>query len=225
MIIHQLTLFSKNLEEQKTFFIDVLGFGLVSENENSFEIQTGLSRLKFIKSEKSKIYHFAFGIPYTIYPSALAWLKKRVKILCDEGNEVVDFPAWEAKALYFYDADKNICEFIARKELPKTMDQKFSIQQVYNIAEIGLVTHQIQPIFDKLHGATRVKMYDGSFNKFLAIGDYKGLFITIDKNKKNWFPTGEEAPIADFIAQVEILNQLYQIAYTDEKLEISKLEK
>ena len=82
-----------------------------------------------------------------------------------------------------------------------------------------------QPIFDKLHGATRVKMYDGSFNKFLAIGDYKGLFITIDKNKKNWFPTGEEAPIADFIAQVEILNQLYQIAYTDEKLEISKLEK
>ena len=224
MIIKHLTLYSKNLPQQKKFFCDVAGFKLLSETKDSFEIKTGLSVLKFVENSQFKPYHYAFGIPYSLYPSALTWLKDRVVVLKDGENEVVDFPAWEAKALYFYDADNNICEFIARKELPETKALNFDIHEVYNLAEIGLVNNNIKPIFETLHLHTNVRMYDGSLNKFLAIGDYRGLFISIDRNKKTWFPTDEEAYIADFIAQVEILNFNYNIFYSNEELEIKPLD-
>lgn len=65
-------------------------------------------------------------------------------------------------------------------------------------------------------------MYDGSFGRFLAAGNVNGLFIIIDKTKKRWFPTNEEAFFSDFKLMVEIHQQSYLIAYKSGKLKIIK---
>lgn len=220
MIIKKLTLFSKNLQQQKIFYAQVLGFKLLSETKISFEVQTGFSILKFEQNDEFQPYHIAFGIPYSLYTSALKWLEHRVKIQTDNGDKIVDFSAWNAKAIYFYDADKNICEFIARQDLPNTSANIFDINQVYNIVEIGLVTNDIEPIFETLQQATKIPKYDGNFQDFLAIGNFQGLFICINKIKKTWFPTNDEAMISDFKMNAEIEGLSYQILYQNGKLNI-----
>ncbi|MDG4945291.1 VOC family protein [Weeksellaceae bacterium KMM 9713] len=223
MIIKHLTLYAQNLTQQKNFFVDVLGFELIRESEKSFEIRAGLSILKFEYHPGFKAYHFAFGIPFSMYKAAFSWLKERVEIIKDGENEIVDFPAWDAKAIYFYDQDQNICEFIARKSIPENIDESFSLNHIFNVTEIGLVISNIKSTFDKLHQQTSIKMYDGSLDRFLAVGDNDGLFICIDPNKKDWFPTNDKAEIADFMAEVEILDKNYSIKYLNGELEISSL--
>lgn len=223
MIIKHLTLYAQNLAKQKTFFVDVLGFELICENERGFEIQAGMSILKFEYHPESKVYHFAFGIPFSLHKTAFSWLKDRVEIIKDGENQIVDFPAWEAKAIYFYDRDGNICEFIARKSIPETSVENFNLNHIFNVAEIGLVTSHIKNTFDKLHQQTKITMYDGSLDRFLAVGSDDGLFICIDPNKKDWFPTNEKAEISDFIAEVEILNNDYSVRYLNGELEISNV--
>ena len=223
MIIKHLTLYAQNLTQQKNFFVDVLGFELIRESEKSFEIQAGMSILKFEYHSESKAYHFAFGIPFSMYKAAFSWLNERVEILKDGEKQIVDFPAWDAKAIYFYDQDHNICEFIARKSIPENIGERFSLNHIFNVAEIGLVTSNIKSIYDKLHQQTSVKMYDGSLDRFLAVGDDDGLLLCIDPKKKDWFPTNDKAEIADFIAEVEILDKNYSIKYLNEELEISSL--
>lgn len=220
MIIKKLTLLSHELEKQKKFYVQNFGFKLLAESENSFEIQTGFSILRFKKSTEFKPYHIAFGIPYSLHTSASDWTEKRVNIQKDEGEKIVDFPAWNAKAIYFYDEDKNICEFIARKDLPLTSAVNFDVNQVYNIAEIGLVTNDIPSVFTKLQLSTKIQKYDGNMRNFLAVGDFKGLFICINKNDKKWFPTYDEAMISDFEIQVDIAGFPFLILYKNGELEI-----
>lgn len=218
MIIKKLTLSTQNIVKQKKFYCDLLGFKLLSESEKYFEIQTGFSSLRFEQCKDFFPNHFAFGIPFSLYKSALNWLEQRVEILQDEEDKIVDFPAWKAKAIYFYDEDKNICEFIARKDLPQTAATDFDKKQVYNIAEIGLVTQNITKIFEALQQKTGIQKYDGNFRNFLAIGNFQGLIICINKDEKNWFPTNDEAKISDFALDAEIEGMPYQILYKNGKL-------
>ena len=70
---------------------------------------TGDSLLTFRVDKKSTPYHFAFNIPSNKEKEALVWLKHRAGILSSDGEEIVDFKSWNAKAIYFYDTDKKYC--------------------------------------------------------------------------------------------------------------------
>src|SRR5680860_1374134 len=194
MKIEKLEIATADIGKQLHFYRDLLGLEIRDQEERSFEIVMGFSILKFRQDNNFTPYHIAIHIPDKQAGIALTWLKSRVSILKNDLDEIVDFSAWDAKSVYFYDEDKNIMEFIARGNFNKP----FSGKSLLGIAEIGLATNNIEEKFNFLQQNCGLEIFDGNFGKFCAIGDHQGLLITINKKLKNWFPTGDEAFSSDF---------------------------
>ena len=198
MKIKELTLFTSSLEAQIKFYSEVLELDIISNEVNSCTFEVGNSLLKFVKSENSKPYHFAFNIPSNKEIEAKNWLKKRVQLLPFEENEIINFEDWNAKSLYFYDADKNIMEFISRKNLNVNSALDFSSKSILNISEMALASTNIKETVAFLNGIKSIKKYSGDFNRFGAVGDEEGLFIIVNPTLKKWFPTDDEIYISNF---------------------------
>ena len=213
MKIKELTLYSSNLEVQKEFYENVIGFKVLKSEKDRISLQTGDSILTFANRSNSTPYHFAFNIPANKDQEALEWLKSRVEILRDGENELQDFDFWNARAMYFYDPDHNIVEFIARKNLANYSNELFDANSVLEISEIGWPTDSIERDFKKVNKLSGVDVYDGSFDRFCAVGDEHGLFIMIDKNKKNWFPTNDKAYSSQFEITFYENGEEYQLGF------------
>ena len=125
MQIKELKIYSPNIKKQAVFYTTFLGLTLVEEHSDHIFIQVGTSILKIQYSAESTPYHFAINIPANKDIEALEWLKNKVAILKDGANEIQDFDFWNAKAMYFYDEDKNIVELIARKNLQNYSEDFF----------------------------------------------------------------------------------------------------
>jgi catechol-2,3-dioxygenase len=193
MKIKELKLFSNHLTEQKEFYVSLFGLELVNDSATSFTVKVGESLLSFIKSDENPYYHFAINIPSNQILESAQWLKGKVDILPYEGEEVVNFPAWNAISIYFYDADKNIVEFIARRNLNMDSYHSFSSNSLLHISEIGLPTNDVPELFNKLNKYYALEKYDCNFRRFCAVGDEYGLFIVVNYNLKKWLPLQDEA--------------------------------
>lgn len=213
MKIGELILDTGNLTEQISFYQDTLNFKLIKRTESYASFQIGESILTFISKDKALPYHFAFNIPSNNEKEALQWLKNRVEIIPYKNNEIIDFVNWEAKAIYFYDRDHNIVEFIARRVVNNENLSEFNSKSVLNISEIGIGTYNIKQIYQELNNMKPISIFDGSFEKFCALGNNEGLFIVVDLLKKDWFPAGDKIHISDFT-----VNGDYSFEYRDGKL-------
>lgn len=214
MKISEVILYSNNIQNQKHFYHDVLRFELILDTPDGISFKVGGSRLTFVYKGHFNSSHFAFNIPSNQIQGALEWLKGRVEILPFENKPIVDFKSWNAESIYFYDADYNILEFIARKNMNTITHGDFSSSEVLSISEMGMATTNIESIYKTINGIREIPIFDGDFSRFCALGNDEGLFILVDKNKKTWFPTGEEAYISDFIIKGD-----YNFAYTNGKIE------
>jgi len=198
MKIKELILFTNNLDQQIDFYSTILELPIVNSTPESTSIKIGESILTFQYKRNAVPYHFAFNIPSNKEKQALYWLKERVDFLTFDEKEIIDFSNWNAKAIYFYDFDKNIVEFISRKNLNINSDLKFSFKSILNISEMGLVTNEIKNTFNKLNKIENIQVYSGDFERFCALGDDEGLFILINNNLKKWFPSGDLIQQSDF---------------------------
>jgi len=198
MKIKELILFTNNLDQQIDFYSTILELPIVNSTPESTSIKIGESILTFQYKRNAVPYHFAFNIPSNNEKQALYWLKERVDVLTFDEKEIIDFSNWNAKAIYFYDFDKNIVEFISRKNLNINSDLKFSFKSILNISEMGLVTNEIKNTFNKLNKIENIQVYSGDFERFCALGDDEGLFILINNNLKKWFPSGDLIQQSDF---------------------------
>jgi len=199
MHIHRLQLYSKNLQAQREFYADRLRFPVKQESEKTLDVQIGKAELRFVYQAKAQAYHLAFHITGKKEEAALAWLKNRMEVLRFNEREIVDFSSWNAKSIYFYDADKNVLEFISRAHLFRSEAPGFSSKNICGIAEIGLAAQKIKPIYESLHQKTGLSKYSGDFEKFCPTGDDRGLLILIDnRKKKTWFPTDIKACSSPF---------------------------
>ncbi|BDD05791.1 VOC family protein [Aureibacter tunicatorum] len=198
MIIKELIINTAHLVEQKKFYSETMGLKLIDSDENSFVVEIGNSQLKFVSNESFTPYHFAINIPCNMVYEALAWLKEKVVILKDGENEVQEFVNWNAESIYFYDGDRNIVELIARKNLDNESNGDFGLEHWLEVSEIGMPVDNIAEILNRLRSKVGTDVYDGSVERFCAIGDEKGLIICIDKNKKKeWYPT-KDFPYSSF---------------------------
>lgn len=211
MNIKELKIFTQNVSKQADFYSKVLGFIVKNKSENAVSFKAGSSILTFIEKQGAKPYHFAFNIPSNQEHEALSWVKSRVEILKDNTNEIIDFASWNAKAIYFYDTDKNIVEFIARKNLDNASNQPFDQNSIIEISEIGVPTKNIKEIYNTVNAGLGLEVYDGNFDVFCAIGNENGLFICVNKNKKTWYPIGDTVFLNDFEAIVEVGDTLYKV--------------
>lgn len=220
MNFQALTLYTSRMAQQCRFYSEVLGLEVMKVSDDSYRFRLGNTFVRLQSSSSAVPYHFAINIPSNQAQLALEWLKDRLEIISFEGHEIQDFKNWNAEAIYFYDEDKNIVEFIARHNLSNPSDQAFGSQSLLEVSEIGIPTDNIESKFKLLQEHLGVEIYSGSFERFCAIGDERGLFICIDKNKKDWFPNNDKAHSAQFEALVSDGQNSFSIIYKDDKLEI-----
>ncbi|WP_224483532.1 VOC family protein [Robertkochia aurantiaca] len=214
MRIRELTLFTSVPEQQFRFYADVLGFP-VSRTEEGLEIIAGDTILRFCYRKNASPTHFAFNIPPYAEHKALEWLRDRVELIPFEDEPIIDFSNWNARALYFYDGQKNIVEFISRRDLSHPgVNDAFSAKDILNVSEIGVAVSDIKDFYDNLQKLKPVGMYDGNFDSFCAVGDPNGLFIIVDREKKTWFPADDPVEQSDFIISGD-----YNFAFKDGKIE------
>lgn len=219
MKIKYLKIQTSNLEAQLEFYEKALGLPILEKNEKRFLVKTGYSILEFHQTEKSKPYHIAFHIGANQEMEAVKWLQNRVSILQNEEKNIVNFPAWNAKSIYFYDEDQNVIEFISRKNL-HPLNEGFSEKSLLGIAEIGLSTDTVEEFFRFLNVNFKLEIYFGKPDVFCAIGDENGLLITVDKDEKTWFPTDDKAFPADFDLKFERNGKLFELNYEHGKLSV-----
>ncbi|RAJ09005.1 VOC family protein [Arenibacter echinorum] len=223
MKIQELTLYTSNIERQAEFYSQVLGLEIVKKSPKNVSFNIGNTLLHFELNNSATPYHFAINIPANKEVEAFQWLKCRLTILKDDQDEIIDFRAWNAKAIYFYDPDKNILELIARKNLKNESEQNFGPEQFLEISEIGVPTRNIESEFSILKDAMRIEIYDGGFGNFCAIGDENGLFICIDREHKKWYPTNDRAFASDFELVLQENGKQYHVEFKNESLKVTSL--
>ena len=199
MKIKELIIFTKNLDQQIDFYTTILEIPVVNSTPVSTSLKIGDSVLTLKYNKNAAPNHFAINIPSNKEKEALYWLKERVDIMSFDNREIINFSSWNAKAIYFYDLDKNIVELIARKNLNVNSDVKFSSKSMLNISEVGVMTNQIHETYKKLNSLEAIEVYSGDFERFCAVGDEDGLFIMVNSKLKKWFPTGDLIKQSDFI--------------------------
>lgn len=219
MKIERLEIFTINLRQQLEFYEDVLCLEISFRTQDYFEVEVGYSILKFTQSQNATPYHIAFHIPVKHEECALNWIKSKVPVLKNSNEEIINFGNWNARSVYFYDLDKNILEFISRRNLCLPSNSIFSEKNILGIAEIGLATTNIELIYRQFQEISEIKIYDGNFDKFCALGDDQGLIITINKDLKTWFPTGDKAYASNFIINFIQDFKKYEFKYSDGKLQ------
>lgn len=219
MQIRELEIFTPNLAQQRAFYARTLGLDIVRETSNSVSFQIGHSTLKLTFRKTFSPYHYAINIPANQEEEALAWLKTRVDIIKNEDLEIQYFEFWNAYAVYFYDADGNIGELIARKTLNNTSELAFSKNSLLEICEIGVPTFDIKHDYTVLNDKTGIPIYSGNLERFCAIGDANGLFIMVNKElKKEWFPTQDTPFSSDFRLKFTEQGKDFNFVYENEKL-------
>ena len=223
MKIKKLTIYTSAVKSQLKFYRDELHFEVKEYSEKSFELVTGYSILRFEYSEHATPYHVAFHIPDRQEEEALQWVENEIGALRNNDEKIIDFSNWQAKSVYFYDHDKNIMEFISRRDFSKPESAIFDPSNIVGIAEIGLSTDDVKKKFEKINQECGLNKFDGDFERFCAIGEPSGLIITINKDIKNWFPTNDEAFMSHFKLEFEHDGNNFKLTFSNNDLEISKI--
>ncbi|WP_029034671.1 VOC family protein [Salinimicrobium terrae] len=218
MKIEFLKLYTPNLQGQLRFYSEVLALGVEKTSEENFRVKMGFSTLEFEEDRNATPYHIAFHIPALQEEKALQWLKERVEILPGDDKEIIDFPAWRARSIYFYDEDKNILEFISRKHIYEADSEKFSSESILGISEIGLATSNVEESFDFLNSHFGLTKFTGDYEHFCATGDDEGLFIIINKEQKDWIPVGDKAYPSPFEIKISVQNAIFGTSFKHERL-------
>lgn len=216
MQIQELRLQTNVLRLQKFFYTDVLAMPLLEESDAHFGVKAAATNL-FFESGASAYYHFAFNIPYFMMSSALEWVKSNVVILTDNGVELIDFPNWNAKAIYFEDPAGNILEFIGRADISvQETAYAFEPKDIINISEVGLSSNDVLALRKKMEQHLHIPHYSGNSSKFCAIGNPEGLFILVNQKEKLWYPTNKAAKAFPLKVHVQVGTTRFSIDYNVE---------
>ncbi|MRG86049.1 VOC family protein [Salinibacillus xinjiangensis] len=221
MDIKSVVLHTAELLEMKRFYMNVLGFELVNEEEDRFRIAIGSSELEFTAkaANGNPTYHFAFNIPSNRFDEAKSWAKDRVSLNEEDGEDEAHFDFLSARALYFYDPAGNIVEFISRQKVSGKSAASFSISSILNIAEVSLVIDDVDGAGERLNkiGLTErnEEPIDSESLNFIGEG---GAYILLTQPGRRWIFSDKQAVIQPL--QITLANNHQMIINWDNKLEV-----
>lgn len=192
MKLEHIQIQTNDLKSTLAFYQDVLGLPIIEKTSQFISIQAGSSVLKFIENpESNSIYHFAFNIPENKLDEAINWCENKVDLLVIEDKRIIaNFETWNANAVYFYDNNGNLLEFIARHDLDNLHIKEFGPKSILSISEIGIVDENPLELGEELIEKHGLEFFSKNYNSeaFAAIGDDEGLLIIV-KPYRNWYPT------------------------------------
>lgn len=207
MEIQEIELLTDNIEETAFFYGETLGLQIINKEQDAISFQSGKSILTFIKSNNLEPkYHFAFNIPHNKLDEAIVWAKSKFNLIDNETSGIVaNFESWNAKAIYFYDNNQNILEFIARFDLENATEEPFAISSIQSISEIGLVTDKPLQLAEQLIVDNNLCFFTKGTKSenFATLGNDYGLFVIVETNR-NWFPTQQKAE--KFFTRIKIVS-------------------
>ena len=208
MKLEQIQIQTNNIQGTTAFYQDILGFSIIEKNSKWVTIQAGNSILKFIENSTfDSIYHFAFNIPENKLEEAIKWCAEKVDLIRIQDKRIIaNFETWNANAVYFYDNNGNLLEFIARHDLDNFQIKEFSSKSILNISEIGIVDENPMELGEQLIESYDLMFFEKNFNSetFAAIGDDEGLLIIVKPNR-NWYPT--QTPSKSNKTEIKIENK------------------
>lgn len=225
-IFRRIRLYSTVIAKQRQFYVDKLGFKLVSEDRRGFVIDAGASEIEFIEAKQAQpfLYHFAFNIPENRIQEALDWAQKRTPVVINKssGSAIYDFSHWNAHAFYFLDPEGNIGEFIARHTMKNASSKPFGIGQVECVSELGVVTQDVaktsQSLIDHLGLACYPDKNTRPGSEFQAIGSDQGLFIVVKKDRA-WLGSARTASV--FASEAVLARKTAALSLSDTLCSIS----
>ncbi|UPZ14175.1 VOC family protein [Flavobacterium humidisoli] len=192
MKLEHIQIQSNNIQQTALFYQDILELPIIEKKTNSITIKAGNSFLEFVENAVFKsIYHFAFNIPENKLDEGIQWCRNKVDlIVIEDQNVITNFENWNANAVYFYDNNGNLLEFIARNDLENSQTEAFSSKSILNISEIGIVNENPLELGKQLVAKHGLEFFSKNTNSelFAAIGDDEGLLIMVKPNR-NWYPT------------------------------------
>jgi catechol 2,3-dioxygenase-like lactoylglutathione lyase family enzyme len=201
--IKELELRVEDLNANRVFWNETMGFPLVDQTSGSFTVQIGESRLKFIPKNTTNppIYHFSISIPQNQVEKALDWLKndgnkypdgptQPITIIKDElsGAEIISKPLYNANSVFFADAAGNVIELIARNNIDNAVEGNFSMQQFLKISEVSVVTKQVRQCEEMLDEEFGAKAFPRTTSGYKPVGGAEGVFLLVIPGRP-WIPT------------------------------------
>lgn len=218
MEIRELIIFSHKINEQDDFYRNVLEFRCSRVTNSILEIHTGDTKLILEKSTKKFFYHFAFLIPTGTLNAAIDYLEKNsIQLLLLNGEKVIQFNS--GRAIYFYDKDGNIAEFIERPTLNNQSGSDFSIESIIKLNEIGLPVSEPKNMTRILTTEFGIKPIKNApfTDRFCWVGDYNGAVIVI-KEGRNWLPTEKPGIINDFSIKYMDQGKEYNLTFANNEI-------
>ena len=222
MKIKTLTLYSQDLERQKDFYGQVLGFEIVNDGANKFSVQVGFTELTFEQSHEKHPYHYCFLIPSNKLNEAQHWFSERLDLIKIEGDRTVQqFDSWNADSIYFYDGAGNLAECIVRYDLENQSPRPFENPDIIGVNEIGMPTSDIFKINESLEMKMGSMFWKGDRQRFGTNGSQEGLFLLVNSEvKKSWFPTDLPTASSPFGATVEVDNRSFEVKFQNQEIEV-----
>ncbi len=189
MRIQELSLQTRHIANQKTFYCTTLGFSLLSETTDSFTVQAGTTRLRFQETQQDFLYHIAFTIPRETFHEAKSQLQKHVPLLYKNGEDEIFFANLNARSFYFCDTTGNILEYIVHYDLNHETAGTSGAASVLHVSEIGLPVEDVPAFADLLRKQFSIEPYGGSVSEqFAFLGDISGQLVVV-KVGRPWLPT------------------------------------
>jgi len=188
MKINKVTIQTSKLNETRHFYNHVLGFQLITSNENQFAIQIGNSLLEFLetKKETNPFYHFAFNIPSNQFQEAKYWAQLKVTLTVEDEMDEVYFKFLDAHSFYFIDPSGNIVEFISRHSVSVQSNDAFSVNSILNISEINVTTTDVMSVGKQLM-ANGIGVRDGNeLTESLNFMGKEGCFLLLGPQNRRW---------------------------------------
>lgn len=196
MLISKVKLYSNEIEKLKEFYVTLLGFNLIDESQSSFTIQIGESEMEFCDNplDSKPFYHFAFNIPSNQFKEAKNWIKSKVTLNIDEGNDEVYFEFINAYSLYFLDPSGNIVEFISRTSSP-IAKAVFLASSIINISEINITTNHVLSVGNQINEFGIPVRDTGTLNDQFNFLGSDGSFLLLGAEKRTWYFSDKGAEI------------------------------
>jgi catechol-2,3-dioxygenase len=197
------------LAAQRDFWGGVLGLPLVESDPARFTVRAGYTLLTFTASatppeqDDAPIYHIAFDIPAEDLHAARSWLADRTEVVARDGESIFSHPpSWKSSAVYFFDADGNLCEFIARRRRRIPSPGAFGPASIAGISEIGLPAASVPDLVEELRTVLGLDVWLEADEEFATIGGEDGLFIVV-AGGRSWWPTRLRATPASLEVVIE----------------------
>ncbi|WP_311082264.1 VOC family protein [Paenibacillus polymyxa] len=224
MKLKEVLLGTHSFEAMKAFYGSLLDFQVTEEGPLRLSFQVGESVLAFQESShiENEFYHIAFTIPTNKFIEAKQWvIDREISLIARSEEDEFFFENWNATALYLYDPDHNLVEFIAHHTLDNAVAEAFGPNSILRISEIGLPVDDVPEVSRIITKTFQLNSWGGAGQKFAPLGNVEGSFIVIDKQRP-WFPDDRLPAVFNtsvlfegpYSASLSLHNGLYELRST-----------